>query len=142
MTDKAAGDPKPPAAPAPKRAMGGMGRGGMRNRSPIKLVAALRGTGRLVWPDGDVEAVYELDVFSGGVIVIANGNLEGDFSALPLAAEGEEPPVVEVSLLLMGGRKVRLDIKAMEKDWIEFDVLDAASLADLSANASHDQHKD
>jgi hypothetical protein len=132
-TDSAAGDAK--GAAKPKSSMGGMGRGGMRNRAPLRLLAALRGSGWLVWSGGAIPAAYELDLFASGPMHMANGNLEGDFSSLPAPAETGDSTVGPARVRLDDGREFAVDLVVVEDAWVEFEAPDAPELAKIGADA-------
>jgi len=59
--------------------------GEFQDWSRLRLLDALRGDGALVWPGGSIAVAYELDQSGRGPVRLANGNLEGIFSAISLA---------------------------------------------------------
>jgi hypothetical protein len=90
----------------------------------MKLLAALRGEGALVWSGGSIAATYELDLFASGPTKTASGQLEGDFSALvdgmPTAVD--EASALGASLRLDDGREIEIDLVSLEPSVAEFEA--------------------
>jgi hypothetical protein len=101
----------------------------------MKLLAALRGEGALVWSGGAIAATYELDLFASGPTKTGSGHLEGDFSALvdrtPSAVD--EPSALEARLRLDDGREIEIEIVSLEPSLAEFEA--HAASAGLLADA-------
>lgn len=81
-----------------------------RGRAPLRLMGALRGVGVLIWPGGEGEVEYELDVFGAGDIVSASGAIEGDVVANLAPGEGDEAAATAARLRLRDGREIAVDI--------------------------------
>jgi hypothetical protein len=90
----------------------------------MKLLAALRGEGALVWSGGSIAASYELDLFASGPMKTGSGQLAGDFSALvdrtPSALD--EPSAVAAHLRLDDGREIEIDLVSLEPSAAEFEA--------------------
>lgn len=121
-----AGQPGP-IPPAASQGRGGWGaRGKADERAPLRLLGALRGDGALVWSGGAIAVTYELDLFGRGPLRVANGNLEGDFSAL-IPADPDEPARPKgLRLRLDDGGELEIALVALDADGGEFDAQGAA----------------
>jgi hypothetical protein len=118
----------------------GASRGGMRNRAQLRLIAAWRGSGWLVWAGSDIPATYELDLYTSGPTHIANGNLDGDFSGLPERSESDDPVAAGARVRLDNGREFAVDLIVVETDRVEFEISNEADLATAAAHA-HPSHR-
>jgi len=90
----------------------------------MKLLAALRGEGALVWSGGSIVATYELDVFARGPMKTGSGQMEGDFSALVDSTPSaiDEPCSVPAHLRLDDGREIEIDLVSLEPYSAEFEA--------------------
>jgi len=118
MTANSNGAPK--SAPAP---VSWPSHGSRRGQAPLRLLGALRGSGVMVWPGGELAVGYELDVFGAGVARSASGALEGDFPAALMPADDDSAaaPVV-ARLRLEDGREVAIAIMSFEPPMAQFEV--------------------
>jgi hypothetical protein len=120
-------DQSGPAAPAAFQGRGGWGaRGKAHDRAPLRLLGALRGNGALVWSGGAAPVTYELDLFGRGPLRVANGNLEGDFSALIPTDPGEFVRPKGLRLRLDDDGELEIALTALDADGGEFDAQGAA----------------
>ena len=118
-----------PKANAQAGAWGAHGKA--RGGQPLRLLGSLRGEGALVWSGGSILADYELDLFSRGPVIVASGNLEGDFSSL--LPDDENPLVLTDGsrLRLMDGRVLKIGLVTLESGSADFDAYGASINAGL-----------
>lgn len=116
----------PLAMPA-KQARGAWGaHGKLQERLRLRLLGALRGDGALVWAGGVVGVAYELDLFGRGEAQVADGNLEGDFSALIPAAPDKLAMPIPMRLRLDDGFELEIALMGLDAATGDFDAHGAA----------------
>lgn len=115
-----------PARAAAQRPASQSPRSSWGRRSPLKLVAALRGTGVLSFGEETIAVSYELDVFTAGALCTAAGSVDGDLSALT-AAEVEGGPG---RLRLENGDDLAVELNGVDADFANVEAsLTAAQAA-------------
>lgn len=108
-----------PAATGARAPFRARGAGVQAHRhAALKLVAATRGEGALVWSGGSTSVAYELDLFTGGAKTLASGGLAGDFARL-LSQAGEHETA---RLRLQDGSEIAVELFGLEPDLAGFDA--------------------